>query len=732
MPAANTRPELVRFGAFEADLRTQELRKHGIRLRLPNQSFLVLAMLLERPGQLVTREELRERLWTSDTFVEYDQGLNAAVNRLRDALGDSAEKPRFIETLPRRGYRFIAQVEPAVGQTSSPNETSDVVSVRQPLVSPPETAPQPQPDVGSHPFRPWKSRAVGILVFIVLLVVLVGILLLRINRANRPDRYAARIVPFTSFPGQEVAPTFSPDGSQIAFGWKPDDQAGRAADSNADAGFDLFIKTIGSERVLRLTNHPAKWISPAWSPDGTQIAFARWAENESGIFVVPALGGAERKLADAAFWYQPLMQISWSPDGKRLAYWSSDDRGSHVYLLPLDTLQPHVLAPAPQCWDTASPAFSPDGTKLALECTSSIAVYAIYTIPRDGGSPRLLASILGYPGGLAWSSDGKRVIFSNDAGDGGGLWQLDMEGNLARLPFGEEASEPAVAAHGGRLAYTRGTETVDIWRVDLAAMHPEATATKLIYSTRVQRVPQYSPDGSKIVFESNRSGTHEIWLADADGGNPVQLTSFNGPQTGGPGWCSDGQRIAFDSRASGVSAIYVEDIRERLPRQVQTNVKNLAIPAWSQDCRWLYASDGHDALYRVPSQGGEATRATGRPSYASFVQGDRVFLNVKESRGFALWSRRGDDGQEAPLEGMPKLPYTESWTASRDGIYYTDSRAKSTSVRFYDFAHKGTKLVLKLPRRPVGAIAVSPDGRWLLYTMTDDAQSDLMLAEGFR
>src|SRR6266849_2046754 len=102
---------VVRFGPFEADLRAGELRKHGVKLKLVGQPFEVLAMLLERPGQLVTREELRARLWPTDTFVDFDHGLNAAVNKLRDALSDSAEKPTYVETLPRRGYRFISSVD---------------------------------------------------------------------------------------------------------------------------------------------------------------------------------------------------------------------------------------------------------------------------------------------------------------------------------------------------------------------------------------------------------------------------------------------------------------------------------------------------------------------------------------------------------------------------------------------------------------------------------------------
>jgi len=103
---------VVRFGAFEADLRTQELRKHGLRIKLPRQSFQVLEMLLDRPGELVSREELQKALWPADTFVDFENGLNNAVKRIRGALGDSADSPRFVETLPRLGYRFISTIDP--------------------------------------------------------------------------------------------------------------------------------------------------------------------------------------------------------------------------------------------------------------------------------------------------------------------------------------------------------------------------------------------------------------------------------------------------------------------------------------------------------------------------------------------------------------------------------------------------------------------------------------------
>jgi Tol biopolymer transport system component len=340
---------------------------------------------------------------------------------------------------------------------------------------------------------------------------------------------------------------------------------------------------------------------------------------------------------------------------------------------------------------------------------------------------------MGYPLGLTWSADGSRIIFSNDSGDGGQLWEAKMDSTVARFPFGEEGSGPAVN-RADRLAYVHGRKTVDIWRADLAAAKPEISITKLISSTRIQRVPQYSPDGTKITFESNRSGAQEIWLADADGQNSVQLTSFNGPLTGAASWCSDGQRIAFDSRASGASGIYVEGINDRVPHQVQTNVRNLALPAWSEDCHWLFASDGHDALYRLPAAGGDAVRVTDQASWYSFVKGGKLFFNVKQPKGVALWSVAVNGGSGVPVDAMPELPYTESWTATARGIYYTDSNSNPPSVNFYDFARKSTKKVMRLPQRPTpsGGLAVSPDGRWLLYTQTDDDQSDIMLVDHFR
>lgn len=207
MTEASPGPSSIRFGVFEADLRTEELRKSGRKLRLPNQSFRVLAMLLNRAGQLVTREELRAQLWPAGTFVEYDQGLNAAVNRLREALGDSAEEPRFIETLPKRGYRLIAPIEPiepATAPPATPDHPADVPSEPADISSQPAIA-APTPASGGR-MRVPRSVLLAVLGAV---LVIAGAIVLITSRPPADRPLGREVVPFTSLPGQEIAPTFS-------------------------------------------------------------------------------------------------------------------------------------------------------------------------------------------------------------------------------------------------------------------------------------------------------------------------------------------------------------------------------------------------------------------------------------------------------------------------------------------------------------------------------------------
>lgn len=255
-------PNAIRFGLFEADLSAGELRKRGRKIPLQDQPFRVLTLLLQRPGELVSRQEFQSALWPGDTFVEFDEGLNKAIQKLRQALDDSSDNPRFIETLPRKGYRFIAPVD---GSTTIP----------------PAAAPVKRPGTN---LLPWMLFAI----VSVALLVLVGTYFRVLRPVARPMQ---KTVPLTRYPGRQVTPAFSPDGKQVAFAW----------DGENGENLDIYVKLVDAGEPLRLTTNPAPEYTPAWSPDGRYIAFCRELSDHDEILMIPSLGGAERKLGESAW-----------------------------------------------------------------------------------------------------------------------------------------------------------------------------------------------------------------------------------------------------------------------------------------------------------------------------------------------------------------------------------------------------------------------------------------------
>ena len=273
---------IVSFGVFEADLEARELRKGGVRVKLQQQPFRVLQMLLERPGKVVTRGKLQSELWSDDTFVEFDKNLSTAVQKIRQALGDSSTAPRYVETVPRVGYRFIAPVD-----------------ARQ-------DSPQ---DARPAPTRLRLAWALGGL----LALLLVGAAFLWQRGPTPPERVLYDPKPLTSYPGQEINPELSPDGNQVAFAW----------DGGEGGNFDIYLKSVGPGEPVRLTNHPTDEYGPAWSPDGKFIAFTReqLMEERGEVMIIPALGGRERKVGENLTPADiPWRFMAWTPDSRWLIF----------------------------------------------------------------------------------------------------------------------------------------------------------------------------------------------------------------------------------------------------------------------------------------------------------------------------------------------------------------------------------------------------------------------------
>jgi Tol biopolymer transport system component/DNA-binding winged helix-turn-helix (wHTH) protein len=695
-------------------------------------------MLLAQPGQVVTREELRKKLWPDHTFVDFEHGLNAAINKLRGALGDPADNPRFIETLHRRGYRFIAPVD-----------------AHQPLASaisglgqaPPESA-QPAreaqaAEVGAGlprhaegggvkpPLRRWAAIALPAAALVLVIGGVIGY-----RYFHKPPGPPMRVVPFTTFPGHQGSARFSPDGNQIAFAW----------DGEKEDNWDIYVKLIGVEKPLRLTTGPgAHWL-PAWSPDGRYIAFYRHTEHEDGIYVVPALGGPERKLHSpnlGGTWGFP--SLDWSPDGKYLAYGDArpGQQGTSIFLLAVDNPDDKrrlTTPPSPVAADYC-PRFSPDGRSVAfIRQPSPAEAEDVHVVRVAGGEPRRLTFDNVVVGGLDWTPDGAYIIFSSERLGEDRLWKLPASGGEPEpLSVGQaDAFSPTLSRDGHRLAYTLASASINIWRYEIRPGSRRNTSpTKLIASTGINDSQQFSPDGKRIVFASTRSGSWQIWVCDSDGSDPLQLTSSGGRETGTPSWSPDGRQIAFGYITEGHGEVYAVNAEGGKPRRLTTGTSNDVVPSWSRDGKWIYfASDrtGDYQTWKMPAEGGQASQVTKKGGMAAFESPDgKTLYYAKGQTVPGLWKLPVQGGEETPVLEQLGAGYWGYWAVVQDGIYFYDANTKA--IEFFSFAtHKITEIAKpdKAPWRYNPGLAVSPDGRWLLYAQVDEDTSRIMLVENFR
>jgi Tol biopolymer transport system component/DNA-binding winged helix-turn-helix (wHTH) protein len=489
----------IRFGPFVLDVRTGELRKEDVRLRVPDQSIRILRALLERAGDVVTREELRAQLWPADTFVDFDHGLNSAVRRLRDALGDSADAPRFVETLPRRGYRFIGTIEHA----------ADAAAVL-PGAEPPE-ASSVAVTIGKPTFRRRWLVATATLLTLALSVAALSGRWPERRGADAPWPDAQRL---TFEDGLQTNPGFSPDGQSIAY-------AGDAAHN-----FDIWTRRVAGGNPVRVTTHAADDWQPDWSPDGNTIVF-RSERGTGGLFLVPATGGIETPLAD--FGYRP----QWSPDGRFVLFTRSMVIGSGARVLYLVRVSDHGLLPLPPVRTNGAFGWLDSRTVVLLSASrlppsaAHLASTDIETQQQtewafdDHVTMAFRENDINVPGGgrLSWSPDRRAVFFVGDAGGTQSVWRLVVDAAAHRVVDGpirvtsamRDANDFTVSRDGKRFVFDGSTRTARLWQYEL-------DGTNRIHEDRGQPIsleaadtaqPDLSRDGTRLVFQQTLPGSRQ-------------------------------------------------------------------------------------------------------------------------------------------------------------------------------------------------------------------------------
>jgi len=571
------------------------------------------------------------------------------------------------------------------------------------------------------------------------------------HRTTKPQEPLSA-VPLTAYPGFEGDPTISPDGSQVAFSWDGEKQ------NNAD----IYVKLIGTGGPpLRLTTDPAEDCSPVWSPDGRFIAFLRRISPENAaVLVITALGGPERKITEIRTWGF-LPGLAWSPDNNSLVV-SDKGEGQEpgaLFLLTLETGEKvRLTSPPSHVGGDAYPAFSPDGRTLAFTRIIDAGLSELYLLPVSAGSkpvgePQRISMENRNADNPAWTDDGRAIVFSSGQFDQRGLWKIAVPGSSSRAgkpeqlaSLGTNAHQPVISRRGNRLVYVHALIRRSISRIPAmdrqGVRSPDTTraddkSAPLISSTRNQSSPQFSPDGKRIAFMSDRSGSIEIWVCDGNGQNAVQVTSFGGPLVTNPTWSPNGERIAFDSNAAGQFDVYTVSVDGGKPQRMTSDPANNGNPSWSNDGRWIYfdsSRSGRQEVWKIPANGGDAIQVTRNGGLGPRQSPDGKFLYyAKALSETSLW--------RIPIEGGPETKVLEGLSShlnvaiTKGGIYFVPSTASHSSIQFLDLNTNRMATIAGFESRlnfgEVGGLALSPDGKWLLYTTIDEQGSELMLVEKF-
>jgi len=579
----------IRFDVFDADLQTQELRKHGVRLRLPGQSFQILKMLLERPGQLVTREEFQKALWPSDTFVDFDHSLNAAVNRLREALGDSAEEPRLVETLPRRGYRFIAPVE------NSPDAHLPV-----PL------------GTGTQ-----LARRTGILRLILLFaacVLLAGVGFFVYKRTHLSASAVQRTLTRLTFDeGLQFGATWSPDGRFVAYS---SDRGGK---------FDVWVQQVSGGDPVQVTRGAGHNWQPEWSPDGKYIAY-RSEGSDGGLFVIPALGGAGLERRITTFGYYPR----WSPDSSQLLFQTSQYQvPSKFYVVKLDGSDPHEVLNEVQreltkpMW-MISAAWHPDGKRISVWVVHAPADHSIWTAPATGGSavrseisPEILKSAEAAFGSriadwggtdfrFSWAPSGRAIYFTRTFRGARNIWRMSVDSQTLRATAIERMTtgtgfdtELSLSPDGKKMAFTGGSYQIRAWLFPFDATRGQVAGPgKAVTFPGVEAWrPSLSRDGKKLAFHVDRN----VWESSLSDGHQAPVIADDYTRAL-PQWSPDGTQLAYSrqnlSTGTWQLMLWSSQSRNEEPLTESSQSGN-GICDWSPDGKWLLITENRNASWRT-------------------------------------------------------------------------------------------------------------------------------------
>ncbi len=530
---------------------------------------------------------------------------------------------------------------------------------------------------------------------------------------------------FARYEGSITEPDFSPDGSRIVFAWTGPEGASRS----------IYWKAVGEDAPHRLTSAAGDDFEPAYSPDGNWIAFVRIPPGRvsSEVIVVPSQGGPERVVGEVA---RPGFSegLAWWPDAESLLVRDTiGENGSIIRLFLKDGKK--IPFTSPTFGRTSSetdglPKVSPDGTRVAFVRYNTNGADVCWTA-LSGGAVHCIAHEQGIVG-IAWERTGKFIYCASNSA----LWRIglfngrnDRPVKIADGVFTWLASD----AKRGNMAYCRTINDVNVWSVGRRGEN----ARRMIASSGEDGEPAWSPDGSRILIRSNRSGSFELYSYNAEGADERQITHFGPGGVFSPRWSPDGQWIAFDGNRSTVDAgikhhnIYVVPSAGGAFRRITDNSFNFEQPAWSPDGKEIYfiECDVPHKTKKAPFDGGPSVYVGEEMSDLEISRDRKFFYYTKETGLPGIWRRPVAGGPEMRVPGTEAVHRYRYWDLAEHGIFFMDD-PPNPALRFLDFRTSRIETISTPPSKMLSSLrglSVSPDELSIAYALNDVALSDVLL-----
>ncbi len=591
-------------------------------------------------------------------------------------------------------------------------------------------APPPLPETVADKPRgiSWKLLAFGALGAA---AVVIALLFRSHHNVVRP--VDSRLI--TAYPGYQNTPAFSPDGQTIAFSWGGP-EGGRP---------NIYLQRLNADTPTRLANSPTRDRQPAWLPDGQHISFLRDdGADRVAVIVSPVVGAGEQRVATLLADLTNPPHIGWSHDGKKL--YASEPMALHaqqrIVEIDLASGQRRNLTHLTSATKQTVPgddevALSPNGRMIAFRRRIDSGSGEVF-VAQIGGEARQITRDNSGIVGLAWTRDSKSLIVSSRRFSSlTRLWRFPIDGGepAALTDASLSASFPSVSPRDGSVVFASRYLTANIWRIDLTGKTP---AQRVIASDLLDSTPQYSPDGAKIAFRSNRSGNDEVWVTGSDGKSPVRLTDYKGVVTGSAHWSPDGQYLVFDSRPNGNSDILLVAASGGPVRQITNEPSNEVLPHFSGDGKFVFfASDrtGVWQIWKQPLDGGPARQITRDRGFASQESADHQWLYYSKPDANGLFRMPLGGGEETCV--LPSLPPSAwgAWALAGDKLVYfstpdTGGNGDPVELRMRSLSTGKTSIVTTTKFPPVrwdGALAVSPDAHFALVALIEREGSEIHL-----